>query len=246
MSDQTLYLKCGPGDIAARVLLSGDPARVDRAAALLGDVRHVGHNREFSVATGTFRGTPVSIVSGGIGAPSTAIAIEELVQVGAKAIVRVGTMMGIGTGAPLGTVVLSTGAVRGEGTSQRYLPAHYPAIPDWTLVQALRNAAQAAGLDTRLGMTATYDAFYPDMAPSLIGAGELELAEARRANVLAMDMESSLVFVLGALRGIATAAMCLITVQAEPHRHLDPPVRADGDRRLIEAALTGLAAFEVT
>lgn len=241
MSDQTLYLRCREGDVAPLVLLSGDPARVDRAAGILDQAREVSRNREFTVVTGSYRGAAVTVASGGIGAPSTGIAVHELAQVGAQAVVRIGTMMGVG--APMGAVVLSTGSARCEGTSSRYLPLDYPAIPDWALVQALAEAGRGRGLDVRLGMTATWDAFYPDMAPSLAGDGPLDLTIPRRAGVLAMDMEAALLFVLGSVLRLATAAMCLITVQAEPHTHMDPAQRAERDNLLVRAALDGLLAY---
>jgi uridine phosphorylase len=241
MTEDTLYLKCGPGDVAPLALLSGDPARVDRVAELMTDAEHISANREFSVATGTHRGVAVSVVSGGIGAPSTAIAIQELAQLGVRAVVRIGTHMGVV--APLKSVVLSTGAARFEGTSTRYLPLAYPAIPNWTLAHALADAGRRHNLDVRLGLTATYDAFYPDMAPALVGQGALDLELPRRAGVLSMDMETSLVFVMGASLGVATAAMCLVTVQAEPHVHLASDIRADLDTRMARAALDGLVAF---
>jgi uridine phosphorylase len=243
MTNQTLYLRCKPGDIAPRVLLTGDPARVDRSALLLDNARPVSRNREFHIVTGTYHGQPVSVVSGGIGAPSTAIAIEELAQLGVKAIVRIGTMMGIT--APLGTVVLSTGVVRGEGTSLRYLPVSFPAIPDWTLVHTLEATARASHLDVLLGLTATYDAFYPDMAPTLMGDGPLDLTDLKRTAILSMDMESSLVFVLSMVRDIAAATMCLVTVQGEPHLHMEAGSRAESDNRLVDTALQGLVNFKV-
>ena len=241
MIEETLYLRCKPGDVAPLVLISGDPARVDRVADQLENARHISRNREFAVATGAHQGVPVTVASGGIGAPSTAIAIQELAGLGAKAVVRIGTMMGVH--APLSSVVLPTGAARYEGTSASYLPPAYPAIPEWGLVHALAGAGRRHDLDVRLGLTATYDAFYPDMAPSLIGQGALDLAIPRRAGVLSLDMETSLVFALGTVLGFAAAAMCLITVQAEPHTHLDPAIRADLDGRLVRAALDGMVAY---
>jgi len=241
MTDQTLYLKCGPGDVAPCVLLTGDPARVTRAASLLDEARQVADNREFQVVTGTYRNTPVTVASGGIGAPSTAIAIQELALLGAQAVVRIGTQMGVH--APLGSVVLSTGAARFEGTSTRYLPLNYPAVPHWPLVQRLAQSGQQYQLDVRLGMTATYDAFYPDMASSLAGDGPLDLSVQQRAGVLSMDMETSLLYIMGAVLGIAVAGMCLITVQAEPHVHLEPATRAALDERMVCAALDGLIGF---
>lgn len=237
----TLYLKCGPGDVAPLVLLSGDPARVDRVAEMLDSPRKISQNREFSVTTGGYHGAPITVASGGIGAPSTAIAIHELVQAGARVVVRIGTMMGIE--APLGTVALSTGAARCEGASVQYLPLYYPAVPDWALVNALHDSARRHDLDVRLGITATCDAFYVDMAPSLVGQSPLDVSQLQRAHVLALDMETSLVFVLGAVLGIAAAAMCLVTVQAEPHTHMDLTLRAERDDSMVRAALDGLVTF---
>jgi uridine phosphorylase len=242
MTEETLYLKCKPGDIAPRVLLTGDPARVFRIIDMLENGDEIQNNREFTSGTGTYRGVPISVVSGGIGAPSTAIAMHELAQLGVRVIVRVGTMMGIH--APLDTVVIPTGAARFEGTSARYLPLPYPAVPDWGLVQTLAEASQSHKLKVRLGLTATYDAFYPDMAPTLIGQGAPDLTQHRRAGVLSMDMESSLVFVLGTALNITTAAMCLVTVQADPHRYLAADIRTLTVQRMLWSALDALAEFE--
>jgi len=58
-----------------------------------------------------------------------------------------------------------------------------------------------------------------------------------------MDMETSLVLVLGRVLKMKTAAMCLVTVQAEPHIHLENDERADLEHRVIRAALDGLVRF---
>jgi uridine phosphorylase len=239
---QTLYLRCRPGDVAPLVLLTGDPARVDRIAQMLENPRSVSQNREFVVVSGQYRGAAVSAVSAGIGAPSTAIALEELAQLGVHTVVRLGTMMGLH--APMGSVVLSTGAARFEGTSSAYLPMPYPAIPNWHLVGALASAAQHHGLDVHRGVTATYDAFYPAMAPTLVGRGELDLKLLLDAGTLAMDMETSLLYILGMRLRLATAAMCLVTVQAQPHAALDADTRTALETRLITAALDGICSLD--
>jgi len=242
MVKETLYLKCRPGDVAPLVLLSGDPARGDRLSAILDDPRVISRSREYSVLTGRYQGTPVSAISGGIGAPSTAIVIEELVQLGVRSVVRIGTMMGIG--APLGSVVLSLGAARFEGTSAHYLPLAYPAVPRWPLVHALAEAGRQQALDVRLGLTATFDAFYLDMAPTVVGRAPLDMVSLQQAGVLSMDMETSLIFTLGTVFHLAAASMCLVTVQAEPHTHLDPVVRSELDDQVVRAALAGIVAFK--
>jgi uridine phosphorylase len=237
---KALYLHTD--DIAPRVLLTGDPARVERIVSLLDSGEIVAQNREFIVARGTYRGHDFSAISSGIGAPSAAIAIEEAAQLGARAIVRVGTMMGIGL--PMGCLVLSTGAARYEGTSTAYLPLAFPAVPDWMLANALLNAAQARGAETHPGITATYDAFYPSMAPALVGRGLPNLELLRAAGVIALDMETSLLYVLGARLKLATAAFCLVTNNADPFEIIDADAREHGERLLILSALEGLGAWK--
>ena len=123
-----------------------------------------------STVTGTYQGVPVSVVSAGIGAPSTAIAMHELAQLGVRVIVRVGTMMGIH--APLESVVIPTGAARFEGTSAHYLPTNLPRRAG-LVAGAGSELRRAVGISSsvRYGLTATYDAFYPDMAPALDRSG---------------------------------------------------------------------------
>jgi len=244
-TNPSLYLRCKPGDTSPRVLLTGDPARVHRIADALDDVRIVSQNREYTVATGRHREVPITAVSAGIGAPSTAIAIEELAQLGARVIIRVGTMMSIDPEkAPMGTALVSTGAARFEGTSAAYLPSAYPAVPHWGLAHHLLLKAAWHRLTVVSGLTATYDAFYPSMAPSLVGRGNLDLEPLRQAGILALDMETSLVHIMGTKFGIATAALCLVTVQAEPFTTLDSDERSRLEERLIAAALDGLIGFD--
>ena len=238
---KSLYLQASAGELGEAVLLSGDPARVQSIGAQLGDTSQIAANREYHSATGSFGGRRISAVSAGIGAPSTAIAIEELAQLGVRAIVRMGTMMGIT--APMGSYVIAQAAARYEGTSAAYLPTPYPAVADFALLRALSDTATAQGLDARLGTTVTQDAFYPNMAPSLIGRGELDIAEMQRAGIVALDMETSLLYILARQLGIAAAAMCFVTNSAQPFGMLGSEQRATGERALIRCVLTALVAW---
>jgi uridine phosphorylase len=237
---KSLYLRCDPGDIAERVLLTGDPARIERIVEMMrGEI--IARNREFLVAVGSINGVRYSAISSGIGAPSAAIAVEEAAQLGAKAFVRVGTMMGIGL--PMGCFVLATGAARFEGTSAAYLPAAFPAVPDWALSQALLIAGRDAGADVRMGVTATYDAFYPSMAPALVGRGLPDLEMLRAGHVVALDMETALLFVLALRLGAAAASFCIVTNNADPFEVIDADARETGEELLIRAAFDGLARW---
>ncbi|HYO89596.1 MAG TPA: nucleoside phosphorylase [Candidatus Limnocylindrales bacterium] len=240
--NRTLYLKCAPGDLAERVLLTGDPARVERIAGAMDEAREVAHSREFLTVTGSMHGIPISVVSSGIGAPSAAIALEEMAQAGAKAVVRVGTTMGINL--PMGALVLAAGAVRLEGTSSQYLPLAYPAVPAWPLAKVLETAALATQSQVAVGVVATVDAFYPKMASALVGRGFPDLDEFRRAGVIALDMETSLVLSLGRVLGLATASLCLVTNSADPFGVIDSDARDLGEQALIRAVFDGLIAWE--
>lgn len=238
---QSLYLKCKPEDVGDVVLLTGDPARIERVGSLFESIDFTVQNREFCTITGTYKGLRCSGVSSGIGAPSAAIAVEELVDLGVKAIVRVGTTMGID--APMGSYVISTGAVRYEGTSRDYLPLEYPAVPDWKLANYLCQNARSKDLDCYTGITATYDSFYPKMAPALVGRGLPDLDELRSAHVLALDMETSLLYIMGARLKLPVVSMCLVTNSADPFAILDSDKRDIGENLLIQTVLDGFVEW---
>ena len=79
---KTYHVRVGKGDIGRYVLLPGDPFRTDLIASYFDDAKLVAHNREHKTWTGTLNGVPVSVVSTGMGCPSTAICLEELIACG--------------------------------------------------------------------------------------------------------------------------------------------------------------------
>ena len=141
------HIQCRPGDVGRYVLLPGDPFRTDIIARYLDNAKLVAHNREHKTWTGYLDGEKVSVVSTGMGCPSTAIALEELIHLGADTFIRVGTAGCINENLrkpdTLGGII--TGAVRGDGTTDMYVPKSYPAISDRHLVDALSVAAEKLG-----------------------------------------------------------------------------------------------------
>ncbi len=243
MNIPTLYLRARPETTGDLILLCGDPARVAFLVQVFPEFQFVSQNREYSLATGTYQGQKISIVSAGIGGPSTAIALEELQQTGARAVVRIGTMMGLA--APMGSVVIPSGAVCEEGTSRNYLPSSYPAVPNWDLQHTLIASAEKQGLDVSVGLSVTFDGFYTHLSPDLVGRAQTQDWDAfTRRNVLAADMETSLIFNAGRALHIPTASICLVTVHAgERTLFLDAETRTAKERLLLLAALNGLIAF---
>ncbi|MEF8838327.1 MAG: nucleoside phosphorylase, partial [Haloarculaceae archaeon] len=159
--DESQYhLGVESGDVADAVLLPGDPDRVPLIADGWDQAETIAEHREYRTATGAVGGTPISATSTGIGSPSAAIAVEELARVGAETLVRVGSCGAIQPEVDVGDLVITTGAVRGEGTSDEYVRADFPAVADHAVVTALVAAAEDLGHDYHVGTTASTDSFY--------------------------------------------------------------------------------------
>jgi len=199
------HLKCTSGDVGGYCILPGDPGRCQAIAAHFDNPVHVQTNREYVTYTGTLLGEKVSVVSTGIGGPSAAIAMEELVNLGVHTFVRVGTCGGIKLDVQSGDVVVATGAVRMEGTSREYAPIEWPAVPDYQVLTALVQAAQALGKRWKAGVVQCKDSFYGQHSPHRMPVSfELEQKwEAwKRLGVLASEMESAALFTVAAARNV--------------------------------------------
>ena len=199
------HIQCAPGEVGKYCILPGDPGRCEAIARHFDDPVHVQTNREYTTYTGTLLGEKVSVVSTGIGGPSAAIAMEELCNLGAHTFVRVGTCGGIKLEVQSDDVVVATGAVRMEGTSREYAPIEWPAVPDFTVTQALVRAAQNLGKPWHAGVVQCKDSFYGQHSPGRMPVSyELEQKwEAwKRLGVLASEMESAALFAVAAARGV--------------------------------------------
>jgi len=203
--EKQFHIKCAPGDVGRYCILPGDPGRCASIAALFDDARLVAQNREYTVYTGTLLGEKVSVCSTGIGGPSAAIAMEELVAIGADTFIRVGTCGGIQLKVRSGDIIVATGAVRQEGTSREYAPIEFPAVSDLEVTNALVQAAKDMGKTVYAGVVQAKDSFYGQHSPGRMPvSGELlEKWEAwKRLGVLASEMESAALFTVAASLGV--------------------------------------------
>jgi uridine phosphorylase len=212
-SDKEYHIDIAPGEIPELVLLPGDPDRARLIAEQFFDKPvEVAKKREYWSFKGTYKGVPVGVCSTGIGCPSAAIAIEELVKVGCRVFIRVGTAGAIHPDLVAGDVIIFTGAVRDDGTSRQYVPLEFPAVADPHVVVALRNAAEKRGARYCLGIGHSKDSFYSEY-PNLVANPEAmrkHWESMKRANVLATEMESAALFVIGHLRGVKVGTICVI------------------------------------
>ena len=161
------HIHCKKGEVGKYVLLPGDPFRTDKIAEYLDNPHLVAHNREHKTWTGSLNGELVSVTSTGMGGPSTAIAVEELIHCGAKVFIRVGTCGSICKESfdPKWEGVVITGSVRDEGTTVQYVPIEYPAIADISVTNALLNSVNKLKYPFTSGIAQAKDSFYGQHDP---------------------------------------------------------------------------------
>ena len=222
-----IHVRAEPGDYAEACLLPGDPLRAQYIAETYFD-EPVQRNRERGMLgfTGTWNGRPISVQSTGMGCPSAAIVMEELVQLGVKRFIRVGTCGGLQPDLTLGDMIVAISAVAADRTVETYVD-HEPHSPtaSWDLVHAAVHAAKEIGQEMRVGPVVSSDVFYnPD-------GGQYERWS--RRGVLAVEMEAAVLFTLGALRNVAAGALLTVSdvvVEGEFQRITDDELRAAVDR----------------
>lgn len=228
MSDAQPITGCRPGDIAPNVFVAGDPARVARITARWDDRRDVAQVREYTIVTGSKDGVPLTAASHGIGAPGTAVLVEELIKLGARTILRIGNSGGLHPALEVGDLAITTGCVRDDGTSKTYVVPEYPAVASYELVGALVDAARSAGARFRTGVTWSLDAFYarnaiagPDdtlLSMSVDGYWpshlEARIRDMQAARILNCEMEAGVLLTLAGLFDVRAGAICVVSDKA--------------------------------
>lgn len=210
MEQVQYHIKCKKGDVNRAVLLPGDPARASYIAEnFFANPCPVSQNREFRIFNGIYEGVPLTVCSTGIGCMSSAVAIEELVNVGSKYFIRVGTAGSLRAEIKPGEIVIATGAVRGDGASREYVHPSYPAFADFSLLKALRKEAERQKVPYHLGIIRSHDAFYME-SPLAFGDFKKRVQIWAEAGVLAIENESSTLFVVGSLRKAQVGSILVI------------------------------------
>ena len=230
------HVDVGSDDVADAVLLPGNPDRVDKITALWDEHEEIAAHREYRTATGSYDGTDISVTSTGIGSPSAAIAVEELARVGVETFIRVGSCGAIQPGMDVGDLVITTGAVRQEGTSDEYVRQDYPAAADGEVVSALVAAAERLGHDYHTGVTMSADSFYAGQGrPGFEGfeaAGSDELVrELQAVNVKNIEMEASAILTVASVYGLRAGAVCSVYAN-----RVTGEFRTEGESRAAETA----------
>ena len=212
----TLYMGVEKDTVAPYVIFSGDPWRVEVVKQYLDNPQKVAFKREFNTWTGTYKGVRITVSSTGMGAPTAAIAMEEMYEAGMQVAVRMGTVMALRDDM-LGNFIIPIAAMRREQTSATYVEMSYPAVADIDLVNIMNETVIQMGAKYINGLNCTMDGFYSQMHDSRFSLESgRDMApvfeELKKLHVTGIDMESSCMMTLGRLMGVKTCVVTMTTV----------------------------------
>ena len=234
------HIRIEKKDASKLVLVCGDPARAEVIASFLEKTKCLAKNREYHTYVGQYKGKKIMVTSHGVGSAGAGICFNELIDVGAKCIIRIGTAGGFGDNCKIGDLVVPTGAIRLDGVSRLMVPAEYPAVPDIELTQALITTCKKSKLPIETGIILTTNMFYP-------GVLENHYELYKKANAIAVEMECATLFVIGQLRKVKTAS--ILALDGNPLKwekgQYDPTAKKlhQASEKAIKAALETLANY---
>lgn len=210
-------------------LLPGDPGRVEALAKSIGPASFIASHREYTSWLAYVEQEPVLVCSTGMGGPSVAICLEELARMGIEGVIRVGTTGTIQEYVNLGDVIINHAAVRLDGTSAHYAPVNFPAVADFNVTDALKQAADKLNIPYHLGISASSDTFWPgqERYDSFTGyvrkALQGSLKEWQQLGVLNYEMETSALFVAAQCLGLKAGAICGVIAKRTESESIAPP-----------------------
>jgi uridine phosphorylase len=217
VGERQFHIDLGPGELAEYILLPGDPDRPAKIATLFDSIEFERRKREFTTITGSYKGVRVSVVSTGIGPDNVEIVVAEaLALVERPTFIRVGSSGALQPEMLLGDVVITTGAVRLETTTNWFVSDGYPAVADYEAVCALIEAAHRTGHRYHVGITATAPGFYGAQGRPIpqLPIRYPDLAEEMaRQRVLNFEMEASALLVLASLARCRAGVVCAVYAQ---------------------------------
>lgn len=228
----TPHISAAPGDFAKTVLMPGDPLRSKFIAEnFLEDPRLVNNVRGVQGYTGAWKGVPVSVMASGMGIPSIGIYSHELYeQYGVENIIRVGSAGGISDELKLKDVLAAIGACTDSNFAHQYgLKGSFAPVADWTLLREAVLAAQARGVELRVGNVLSADNFYNDGSD---GADQW-----KKMGVMAVEMEAAGLYMTAARAGKRALCICSISDHLYRPEELSPEERQTGFAEMIEIAL---------
>ncbi|MEM2987565.1 MAG: nucleoside phosphorylase, partial [Candidatus Bathyarchaeia archaeon] len=210
-SGKQYHIACGKGDLAEYLLVPGDPDRVPKIVKFWDSAREISCHREFRSFTGVYKGVPISAMSSGIGPACMAIVVNEASAIGVHTFIRVGSCGAIQRDINCGDLIISSAAVRLDGTSNCYIMPEYPATANYEVLLALIEAADSLGLNNyHIGVTATTSDFYAGQNRPAKTKTDNMLRVFQEAGVLNFEMETATLYTLANLYGLRAGSVCAV------------------------------------
>jgi uridine phosphorylase len=254
-TERRYHIGFSPSDLdappASSALLCGDPQRARRIAQETAGVvclKVLSENRGLNSYLCELENGPRFVAAtSGMGAPSLSIVVNELVQVGIRQIIRVGTCGGIAEQVKVGSLVISQAALCRQGAANDIAPRDYPAAADPFLTVSLVAAARRLKIEHHLGLTASVDTFYEgqersDSAnPQLLQALQGITAEYRQLNILNYEMEAGTLFKMGLVYGFAAGCVCAVLAERASGEQVAVASKRQAEQDAVRVALGALS-----
>lgn len=243
VTERQHHLDIAAGDVGRYVFLPGDPGRCEPIAALFDDPVKIAENREYVTWTGYLDGEKVSVTSTGIGCPSAAIAMEELVKVGADTFVRVGTSGSMQHRIQPGDLGVVQAAIRDEGTSSHYLPIEFPAVADLELTRSLAVGARSLGNTVHVGVSQSKDSFYGQHEPGRMPVAhrlEERWSAWMAGGAICSEMEAAALYIVAATLGVRASGIMLIMGHPDQAPMTEAELARGSLDNLLPAAIAGM------
>ena len=237
------------GQIADYVIVPGSQTRIDTIVSYWDEHSKLAHHYEFLVHSGMLDGQAITACSTGIGGRSTSIAIDEMAALGANTFVRIGVTGGIQPNMQVGELVIASGAVRMDKTSEHYVFLEYPAVADMEVTCALIAAAQSEGCNFHVGIGATASSFYAGQGITCLNGYRNTKMDAiasdiKAANVYDWDTETATIFTLCNLYGLRAGRLNVIV--DDPNTGLYNPTGEETAIKVVTEAVKLLMKWDKT
>lgn len=238
-----MHIAIGEGDVGRYVFLPGSVERAALIACHFDNPRKLAHHREHLTYVGELEGERVAVTSTGIGGPSAAIAVEELFQCGADTMMRIGSAASTSLLSHAGDVLIPKGAVRMEGTGNHYLPIEFPAVPDYSMFKALKQAALELQYPFNTGITITKDSFYTEVSPEtkpVYPHLKWKWEAYKKGGATNTSMECSLLFLAAASLGIRMSSVLICATNYQDYSNDDQDYPRAWEQRAIKVGIEGM------
>jgi uridine phosphorylase len=237
------HIQVAPGEVGRYVFLPGDPGRCEPIAQFFDEPRLVAKNREYETWTGYLDGEMVSVTSTGIGCPSAAIAMEELVKIGSDTFVRVGTSGSMQPHIKPGDLGVIHGAIRDEGTTSHYLPIEFPAVADIDITRALAVGARSLGKTVHVGISQSKDSFFGQHEPGRMPVAS-RLQERWSAwmagGAICSEMEAAGLFIVASTLGVRAGGIMMILGHPDQSPMTEDDWKAGAVENVLPSAIAGM------